>query len=96
MSLVVLLALIGFVAAGPRSRRRTASALPGRERDVSRRRVGFAWQALERFPDTDLHRWLACGPLDRPLVAQEIGRVVATWQGITPDGFGVLDLNLRG
>lgn len=64
--------------------------------DVSRRRVGFAWQALERFPHTDLNRWLACGTLDRPLVAREIGRAVATWQGITPDGFGVLDPNLRG
>lgn len=64
--------------------------------DVSRRRVPFAWQALERFDAPDLNHWFREGTLDRDGIALAIGRAVATWQAVAPEGFGVLDARLAG
>ncbi|WP_395715933.1 phosphotransferase family protein [Prosthecobacter sp.] len=64
--------------------------------DASRSRVSFAWQALERVSAPDLNHWFKQGTLEVPKIAFEIGVAVAKWQGITFEGFGVLDENLRG
>jgi aminoglycoside phosphotransferase (APT) family kinase protein len=64
--------------------------------DVSRDRVPFAWQALERIDATDLNHWFREGVLDRDRIASAIGRAVATWQEIRPEGFGVFDADLHG
>ena len=64
--------------------------------DVSRSRVSFAWQALERIDAPDLNHWFKQGTLELPKIAFEIGQAVAQWQSITFDGFGVLDRNLHG
>jgi len=64
--------------------------------DVSRTRVPFAWQALERIAAPDLNHWFKQGTLDQSSIAFEIGVSVAKWQSITLDGFGVLDENLSG
>lgn len=64
--------------------------------DATRRRVPFAWQALERISASDLNHWLKAGSLNVHQVAFEIGASVARWQEIRCDGFGVLDDGLRG
>ena len=64
--------------------------------DASRRRVPFAWQALERIDAPDLNHWFREGGLDHDAVAPAIGRAVASWQAIVPRGFGVLDAGLDG
>lgn len=64
--------------------------------DASRRRVPFAWQALERISAPDLNQWLKQGTLDVPRIAFSTGAAVAKWQQIELDGFGVLDADLRG
>jgi fructosamine-3-kinase len=64
--------------------------------DVTRSRVPFAWQVLERIAAPDLNHWFKQGTLEVPRIAFEIGEAVAKWQAITFDGFGVLDENLRG
>jgi fructosamine-3-kinase len=64
--------------------------------DASRSRVSFAWQALERISAPDLNHWFKQGTPEVPKIAFEIGVAVAKWQGITFEGFGALDENLRG
>lgn len=64
--------------------------------DATRRRVPFAWQALERIPHPDLNRWFQQGVLDTERIPFEIGVAVAKWQEIRPEGFGVLHAGLRG
>jgi fructosamine-3-kinase len=64
--------------------------------DATRSRVPFAWQALERIAAPDLNHWFKLGTLEVPRIAFEIGVAVAKWQGITFEGFGVLDEKLRG
>lgn len=64
--------------------------------DVTRSRVSFAWQALERIAAPDLNQWFKRGTLDAPRIAFEIGAAVAKWQSIHLAGFGVLDEKLRG
>jgi fructosamine-3-kinase len=64
--------------------------------DATRRRVPFAWQALERIPAPDLNWWFKKGELEVPSIAFEIGRAVAKWQSIEFQGFGVLDTTLCG
>jgi fructosamine-3-kinase len=64
--------------------------------DASRERVPFAWQALERIDAPDLNRWFKQGMLDVERIAFAIGAAVATWQGIEPAGFGVLDVSRLG
>ena len=59
--------------------------------DASRRRVSFAWQALERIEAPDLNQWFKQGTLEVPKIAFEIGVAVAKWQAITFEGFGVLE-----
>jgi fructosamine-3-kinase len=64
--------------------------------DATRSRVPFAWQALERIAAPDLNHWFKQGALDGPHIAFEIGQAVAKWQGISLQGFGVLDETLHG
>jgi fructosamine-3-kinase len=64
--------------------------------DATRRRVDFAWQALERINAPDLNQWFKQGRLAVPGIAFEIGVAVATWQSLTFTGFGTLDETLRG
>lgn len=64
--------------------------------DASRERVPFAWQALERIDAPDLNKWFKQGALDTERVPFAIGAAVATWQGIEPEGFGVLDVSRLG
>ena len=66
--------------------------------DATRRRVPFAWQALERIDAPDLNHWLKQGTLDVPRIAFDIGAAVATWQQLTFPGFGPLhgDAALQG
>ena len=64
--------------------------------DVTRDRVPFAWQALERISVPDLNHWFKQGTLEVPKVAFEIGAAVAKWQEIRLEGFGALDESLRG
>ncbi len=59
--------------------------------DATRSRVSFAWQVLERIAAPDLNHWFKLGTLEVPSIAFEIGRAVAKWQGITFDGFGILE-----
>jgi fructosamine-3-kinase len=56
--------------------------------DGTRQRVPFAWQALQDIPHPDLNHWHKRGTLDSPATAFEIGRNVARWQSIKPEGFG--------
>lgn len=62
--------------------------------DATRRRVPFAWQALELIPHSDLNRHYKGGSLDLCRVAGEIGAAVATWQAISPDGYGPFDVDV--
>jgi fructosamine-3-kinase len=64
--------------------------------DASRSRVPFAWQALERVDAPDLNKWFKQGALDVERIPFAIGAAVATWQGIEPAGFGVLDVSRLG
>jgi fructosamine-3-kinase len=64
--------------------------------DVSRTRVPFAWQALERIPAPDLNHWYKAGTLEASRIAFAIGMAVAKWQEIGLEGFGTLDAGLRG
>lgn len=56
--------------------------------DASRRRVSFAWQALERIEARDLNHWFKAGVLDEARIAFDIGSAVARWQSLTFRGFG--------
>lgn len=60
--------------------------------DASRRRVPFAWQALERIPFPDLNHWHRLGGLDVQRIAFDIGTNIAHWQTLQPEGFGPFDL----
>ncbi|MCA1964942.1 MAG: aminoglycoside phosphotransferase family protein [Prosthecobacter sp.] len=64
--------------------------------DATRSRVPFAWQALERIAAPDLNRGFKEGTLDVPKIAYQIGEAVAKWQGVTLQGFGVLNASLQG
>lgn len=59
--------------------------------DASRREVPFAWQVMERIAFPDLNHHFKEGTLDFPAIAEQIGRAVATWQVITPPGFGPMN-----
>lgn len=64
--------------------------------DVTRTRVPFAWQALERIATPDLNHWFKQSTLEVSSIAFEIGVAVAKWQAITIPGFGVLNDALNG
>ena len=57
--------------------------------DCSRRDFPFAWQALEYLPYTDLNAHFKAGTMDWTGIAPAIGRAVARWQEVRPDGFGL-------
>lgn len=56
--------------------------------DATRSRVPFAWQVLQYVPDPDLKRLHKDGRLHLDGIAREIGRYIAEWQTITPNGYG--------
>lgn len=59
--------------------------------DASRTHVPFAWQVLDYVPHPDLNALHKDRNLDLPALAPAIGTAVATWQAITPTGFGPFD-----
>lgn len=59
--------------------------------DVTRSRVPFAWQALEKIAHPDLNHWYKQGELNAPGIAFDIGAAVACWQSIHPHGYGPFD-----
>lgn len=64
--------------------------------DATRRRVPFAWQAMERIDAPDLNHWHKQGRLDVWRVAFDIGAAAARWQQVSFPGYGPLDAALRG
>ena len=60
--------------------------------DATRRRVPFAWQALERIAAPDLNHWFKRGELQSESIAFDIGAAVASWQKILVNGFGPLEI----
>lgn len=61
--------------------------------DVSRKKVPFAIQVMERIDRADLNQHAVTGNLDTTAIAREIGRYVARWQAIATEGFGLFDVN---
>lgn len=59
--------------------------------DVTRSRVPFAWQALEKIAHPDLNQWYKLGQLNVSHIAFDIGAAVARWQNIHPHGYGPFD-----
>lgn len=62
--------------------------------DVSRSTVPFAIQVMELVEYTDLNKCAKAGRLDAASIAFEIGKYVAQWQKISPDGFGLFDIEV--
>lgn len=62
--------------------------------DASRSEVPFAWQILENVPHPDLNRHFKAGTLDGETVAEQIGRLIGTWQAVPVEGFGPFDASL--
>ncbi len=58
--------------------------------DATRRRVPFAWQALERIAAPDLNHWFKLGELDVERIAFDIGVAIAKWQPFDVIGYGPL------
>lgn len=56
--------------------------------DVSRREVSFAWQILEYRPEPDLNRHFKAGTLEVVPIAEQVGRLIATWQAVPVAGYG--------
>lgn len=59
--------------------------------DASRLEVPFTWQVLEKINEPDLNQHEKAGTLDLMAHGETIGKAVATWQTITPQGFGPFD-----
>jgi len=60
--------------------------------DVSRAKVPFAIQVMERINYTDLNQHTMTGDLDTLTVIYDIGKYIACWQNIAPEGFGLFDV----
>lgn len=60
--------------------------------DASRREVPFAWQILERIPEPDLNRHCKAGTLATAEIAEQLGRLIASWQAVPVAGFGPFDV----
>jgi len=61
--------------------------------DVSRSTVPFAIQVMELVEYADLNKQAKKGKLDAASIAFEIGKYIAQWQKITPEGFGLFDID---
>lgn len=59
--------------------------------DASRRHEPFAWQIMELVSEPDLNQHFKAGKLDQAAIAEQLGRLVATWQSIPVKGFGFFD-----
>jgi aminoglycoside phosphotransferase (APT) family kinase protein len=64
------------------------------ETDATRKVVDFAFQIMEYMHYPDLNRLYKSRKVDLTTIAFEIGRYIATWQSITPAGFGPFDTEL--
>ena len=62
--------------------------------DVSRQEVDFAFQLMEFMDHPDLNQIYKSKKLDFIKIAFEIGKYIATWQEITPPGFGPFNTDL--
>lgn len=60
--------------------------------DVSRTTVPFAIQVMEVIGHTDLNQQAKAGALAAEDIAFDIGKYIARWQDITPEGFGLFDV----
>jgi fructosamine-3-kinase len=56
--------------------------------DVTRKKVNFAFQLMQYMDCPDLNQFYKSKELDIVRIAFEIGKYIATWQEITPPGFG--------
>ncbi|SKA99747.1 Fructosamine-3-kinase [Prosthecobacter debontii] len=56
--------------------------------DASRTQVPFAWQLMQVIPHPDLNHWHKAGQLSLSSTFHEIGKAIATWQGIPVQGYG--------
>lgn len=61
--------------------------------DATRREVPFAWQIMELVAEPDLNRTFKAGTLDTDQVAEQLGRLIATWQAAPVEGFGPFDVD---
>lgn len=59
--------------------------------DSSRKEVPYSYQVLQYFDDPDLNQRYKAGELDLTRIARDIGRSIARWQSIRPEGFGPFD-----
>ena len=56
--------------------------------DATRRAVPFAWQVLELVREPDLNRHFKAGTLALTDIAEQLGRLIATWQALPVEGYG--------
>ena len=64
--------------------------------DATRREVPFAWQIMELVAEPDLNRLFKAGTLDTDRVAEQLGRLIATWQAVPVEGFGPFEVGRVG
>ncbi|MSU49452.1 MAG: aminoglycoside phosphotransferase family protein [Opitutus sp.] len=60
--------------------------------EATRRAVPFAWQIMELVAEPDLNRSFKAGTLETDRVAEQLGRLIATWQAVPVEGFGPFDV----
>lgn len=56
--------------------------------DASRSEVPFAWQIMRRIDAPDINHHFKAGTLDLHSASEAIGAAIATWQSLSPAGFG--------
>jgi aminoglycoside phosphotransferase (APT) family kinase protein len=61
------------------------------ESDTTRKNVDFAYQIMEYLEYPDLNTLHKSKQLDISKIAVDIGKNIATWQSITPPGFGLFN-----
>lgn len=62
--------------------------------DTSRRKVDFSYQIMEYLEYPDLNTFHKAKQLNILAVAVEIGKNIARWQSVTPEGFGLFNSEL--
>lgn len=61
------------------------------ETDATRQTVDFAYQIMEYMDCPDLNKLYKSKKLNITAIAFELGKYIATWQKVTPEGFGPFD-----
>ena len=80
-----------FAVEAEATRRVAATGVPVAETlafDCSREKTSFAWQIIPYYPFADLNTAVKAGTADWTRLAPQIGRAIASWQEIEPEGFG--------